>query len=438
MKLVNKISLWFISIVLLVTPVCMYISYSSIKKRLDTAETKRMKGVNEMVALQLKNGQTPELYTQGRPITVAVLATPLPATATEVKEECTYISELKRKECRLTVNSYYHIGDKNYKISSYNFVTKSDEILAGMMNALVWKVVLIIVAVAVTGRLLSKKIFSPFRQAMDAIHHFNLKQKEKIKLPVTNTREFRELNSFLQKMTDKAMEDYASVKEFSENAAHELQTPLAVIRSKLELFSETNIDSTQAALISDMQNAIDKLSRINRSLALLTKLENQEFETSEEIKFCRITKDVLAAYDDWISLKNIKVQTRLDRNIQLQIHPTLAEMLVTNLLSNAIRHNVEAGVLTIELTSSHFSISNTGAPPEMPTHELFQRFKKGNQCAESVGLGLAIVKQICEVSRFTIDYQYQDGLHKINVYFDKKDIEPKVMPQITHPELEVA
>lgn len=423
MKLVNKISLWFIGIVLLVTPVCMYISYSSIRKKIDTAETERMKDVNNRVAEQLALGEQPDLYTQGRPIVVAVINTPLPAQKVEVTENCSYIEELKRKECRLTVNSYYHIGNKNYRVSSYNFVTKADEILGGMMNALVWKMILIVLAVSITGRLLSKKIFSPFRQSMDVINGFNLKQKEKIKLPETNTREFRELNSFLQKMADKAMEDYASVKEFSENASHELQTPLAVLRSKLELFSETNIDSTQAALIADMQNAIDKLSRINRSLALLTRLENHEFETSEEIRFCRVAKDVLAAYEDWICLKNIKVTTSLDKNILLKIHPTLAEMLVTNLLSNAIRHNVESGEVEVILTREKLCIRNTGAAPEIPTAELFQRFKKSNQCAESIGLGLAIVRQICEVSRFTVDYQYTGAHHVISVYFGEKSTE---------------
>src|ERR1700748_18503 len=98
-----------------------------------------------------------------------------------------------------------------------------------------------------------------------------------------------------------------------------------------------------------MHNAIDKLSRINRSLALLTKLENQEFETNEDVKFCRIAKDALLVYDDWILLKNIGVETKLESNIVLRIHTTLAEMLVTTLLSNAIRHNMDGGRMIVEM-----------------------------------------------------------------------------------------
>jgi two-component system sensor histidine kinase QseC len=423
MKLVNKISLWFIAIVFLVTPISMYISYNSIKKKIDSAEVERMEDVNDRVAEQLTLGEAPNKYTFGRPIEITTFSTPLPSIKTTSTDFCFYNKELKRNECRLTVSSFYRIGDKNYKISSYNYVTKSEQILSGMMNALVWKMLLIVLAVGITSRILSKKVFYPFRKTMKVINSFNLKKKEKIKLPATSTKEFQELNSFLQKMTDKAIEEYAAVKEFSENASHELQTPLAVLRSKLELLSETNIDGSQAALIGDMQNAIDKLSRINRSLTLLTKLENQEFETSEDVKFCRIAKDVLAAYDDWITLKSIQVTSKLDKNIPLKIHPTLAEMLITNLLSNAIRHNVEGGEMMIELTHQKLCVINTGAAPEIPTEELFQRFKKSNQSAESIGLGLAIVKQICEVNHFAVSYKYQKSKHIICVYFDENDHE---------------
>lgn len=255
---------------------------------------------------------------------------------------------------------------------------------------------------------------------MKAIHRFDLKQKNKLQLPETSTTEFKELNVFLRKMTDKAMEDYAAVKEFSENASHELQTPLAVIRSKIELLSETNIDGIQAALIGDMQNAIEKLSHINRSLILLTKLENQEFKVSESIKFCRVVKDVIATYEDWITMREIKLNSDLDKNIPLNIHPALAEMLISNLLSNAIRHNRDGGQIEMVLTRQHLCISNTGIPPQIPTGELFQRFKKSNQSNDSIGLGLAIVKQICEVNGYEVEYNYTDGWHSIEVYFYKR------------------
>lgn len=431
MKLLNKITLWFIGIVFLVTPLTMYISYNNIKNRVDNAEVKRMQDVNDLVAEQLRTGETPERYTQGRPIMITSFAGPMPEKTLEVVEDADYHEDLKRYECQLTVNSYYEIGGMVYKISSYDYITKSDHILKGMLSALVWKMLLIILAFAITAALLSRYIFSPFRQTMKAIHHFNLRQKEKIRLPYTNTREFRELNNFLVKMTDKAIEDYASVKEFSENASHELQTPLAVMRSKVELLSETAIDATQAELIGDMQNAIEKLTRINRSLLLLTKMENQEYEASGEIRFCRIAKEALGAYSERIAMKNLTITSHIDKNVALEIHPALAEILVTNLLSNAVRHNIEGGSIRMELTSTELRIENTGHEPDTPTEELFHRFKKSNQCDDSTGLGLAIVKQICEVTGFSVSYTYFNGWHQLCVSFRSNQQTTKPAEMVT-------
>jgi signal transduction histidine kinase len=134
-----------------------------------------------------------------------------------------------------------------------------------------------------------------------------------------------------------------------------------------------------------------------------------------------VTTEILAAYADRISLKNIDIVTKLDKYIMLKIHPALADMMISNLLSNAIRHNVYKGSITIDLGREEFCISNTGYPPEIPTEELFQRFKKGNQSNDSIGLGLALVKQICEVSNFSVTYQYSVGWHTVRVRFNNAD-----------------
>lgn len=419
MKLVNKITLWFIGIIFLITPITMYISYNNIQKKLDTAEIERMTEVNQRVAEQLRLGEKPDTYAQGRPIHINSFDGALPQKKVEVIEAGVFNEDLKRNESLLTVNSFFKVGDTNYKISSYNYVTKSTQILSGMMNALIWKMLLIILCVSITARYLSRRVFSPFRQTMKEVHNFNIRQKENIKFPATSTKEFKELNDFLGKMTERVREDYAAVKEFSENASHELQTPLAVMRSKLELLTETNINEPQAILIADMQNAIEKLSRINRSLILLTKLENQEFEASENVQFCRITRELLGGYADRIALKNLTLHTTLEKNVSLTIHPTLAEILVTNLLGNAIRHNLDGGYINVELTRSFLKMSNAGLPPEIPVEDLFKRFRKSNQCADSTGLGLAIVKQICEVTDFDIEYEFENGEHTVTVYFER-------------------
>ncbi|MBE9583788.1 HAMP domain-containing histidine kinase [Mucilaginibacter sp. JRF] len=416
MKLVDKLTLWLVVVLFLATPLSMVISYNSIRGNIYNSEVERMTDVNDKVAQQLKAGQPPHRYMLDRPIAINKVRS-MPAQATKTTKFCFYNKHLKRDETRLDVASFYKINNDVYRVSTYNYIAPGELIISGMLKALFWKMLLITACVALTGRLISKLVLSSFQKTLHNIQNFSLHQKEKLEFANTNTKEFKELNFFLKKMTDKAIEDYGHMKEFSENASHEVQTPLAVIHSKLELLADTPINENQALLINDMQNAIDKLVKINRSLLLLCKLDNQEYETQENVRFCTITNSVISQYENWIQLKNLSVTKNVDKRVYVQIHPVLAEILVSNLLSNAIRYNIDNGDLSITLTKNSLTVSNTGLPPEAEPEELFQRFKKSNQSADSIGLGLSIVKQICAVNNLDVTYTYLDGIHTLHVVF---------------------
>lgn len=239
-----------------------------------------------------------------------------------------------------------------------------------------------------------------------------------MKLADTNTHEFKELNQFLERMSNKALDDYRSLKEFSENASHELQTPLSIIRGKLELLLETDIDEKQAALIESAQNSAQKLSVINQSLALLTKLENQEYQMDHKIDFSKLVENSIASFSELIEMKSIVLTTNIDADVYVNLNPVLADILFTNLISNAIRHNsVNGGSIDIRLSSSGLIVKNTGDPLKIPANELFKRFKKAKQSSESTGLGLAIVKQICDLSNFKVSYVYTGNLHVVEIIF---------------------
>lgn len=434
MKLVDKLSLWFIGITVLLTPVTAYICYYNLERKIDETEITRLKELNDMAAGRLGTGVWRDQQVNGTFTVVTPITTSLPEARMQISKTDTYNGDNQGLLSLLTVNSYVSVKNVNYRISSSNYIPGGRQIRNAIMDTVIWKLLLIIFCVCVTARLVSQKILSSLRHTMKMVQGFNVKSK--VEFPRSGTREFRELNTFLQKMTDKAVDEYASVKEFSENASHELQTPLAILRNKLELLSETNIEADQAALIGDMQNAVEKLSKINRSLVLLTKLENNEYTVSENIRFCKITKEILAAYEDRIEMKNLTVKTDIDKSVLLKIHPVLADMLVNNLLGNAIRHNVQDGKIELILTNRRLVIKNTGLPPVMPTEELFQRFKKSNQCSDSVGLGLAIVKQICEVCSFPISYNYKNHLHIIQIEFMPKSQDEGV--KVSHDNLETA
>ncbi|SEN09014.1 Signal transduction histidine kinase [Chitinophaga rupis] len=422
MKLVDKFSLWFIGVMIFITPITAYICYYNLEKNINKAEITHLKELNVRMADRLSRGEAMNaIAPKGTNLEVVKLATALPQNRVQVQKTDNLEEDSKGMLSLLTVHSYFDIKGQPYRISSYNYIPSAKQIYSVILDTVFWKLLLIILCVAITIRLVSQRILHSLRMTIKTIQGFNVKNR--VQFSPSGTKEFKELNSFLQKMTDKAVDEYCAIKEFSENASHELQTPLAVLRNKVELLSETAIEEEQALLLGDMQNAIEKLSKINRSLTLLAKLENNEYTVSEQIKFCKIAKDVLAAYEDRIEMKNISVRTEIDKGILLKIHPVMADMLMNNLLGNAIRHNVQDGSIELILTQKQLTVKNTGLPPVMPTEELFQRFKKSNQCSESVGLGLSIVKQICEVSGFNVSYQYRNQQHILQVDFQPRSRE---------------
>jgi len=417
MKLINKFTLWYISITLFVMLIGGTIAYYRVKKEIDEGEIERLKVLNGKTAEQIRLGVATELQTNGRPIEIVRIDSNVVSNTCEVVENSFYNPNINHKECRLTVNSYYTIDGQSYRISSYNYVTKTSQILRGLISSFLLILLLLAVLIAISARLVSNRILQPFHSALQKIHQFSLKDRKPMNLPPVRTREFNELNGFVNKMTDKMLEDYTALKEFSENASHELQTPLAIMRTKLDLLTETELSDDQAQMIGSIQEGIDKLSRINQSLILLNKLENHEFETSVHIPFCRATREAAATFSELMDMHALEFESHVEGKVHLPVHPALADILLNNLLSNAIRHNIPGGKVVLSLSRQGLTIKNTGEPPEVPTEQLFQRFKKGNQSSGSIGVGLAIVKQICDLNSYRISYVYKDSWHIMDIRF---------------------
>ena len=416
MKLINKLSLWYLGATLLVILIGGVFAYYQVKNEIDRAEVVRLQDLNDKIANQIRSGNR-EIQTNGRPVQITLLDSVVTEDKHISSETSWYNEDTKSKECRLSVNSYYHINGENYRVSSYNYITKANEIFKGLLSSFVAILVLLVILIAAFARLVSSSVLLPFEQTLQAIQSFQLKDKKRLRLQQTKTKEFTELNNFLQSMTDKALEEYSSLKEFSENASHELQTPLAIVRSKIDLLSESDINQEQAVLLSDIQKNIEKLSKINQSLTLLNKLENNEYASTENILLCRAAKDALNSFEELIDMKSLQLRKNIDKDVNVKFHPALADILLNNLIGNAIRHNVENGIIEFTLTKKSLVIKNTGKEPCVSTEQLFQRFKKGNQCDNSIGIGLAIVKQISDMNHFVVSYIYGNGWHTVELKF---------------------
>ncbi len=419
MKLINKFTLWYFAISTLVLLLGGIIVFYKVQAEIENEVTRRLKRDIDYTAQLLVNGAIVDsLRREQLLITELNYNEPLIELRT-VDSMAHYSPALRSRDRKFSVTSSFKIKGKHYAISAHNFIAEPDEIFDGVFFSLGVTLIILLLFVGLAGRLMSKQILSPFNHLVKSIQSFTLKQKGPIKLPETASYEFRELNQFLEKMTTKALEDYSALKEFSENASHELQTPLAIMRGKLELLMETNINEEQASFILSIQNAVQKLSAINQSLTLLTKLENQEYQP-QKFNFSLLVDKAITAFRELIEMKSITLTTKVAPNVNINLNPVLADILFTNLLNNAIRHNVINGSIDITLTSTSLVIENTGEQPKTNIEELFKRFKKDDQSSDSTGLGLAIVKQICELNNFKVQYQYMNGIHILKIIFSER------------------
>ena len=394
------------------------IVYHEIQDKISRVEVVRHQRLNDLIADQIRQGGDYRDHPTRKRATIAVVpADSVPkGMSSSFTRGIDWNPEFQRNEFKLMVTSYFLIDGKHYRITTYSFIPSFYQLLPGVVDSFKWILLVLLVVVVISSGLISKYILAPFKRTMRVIQSFDLKQKESIRLPSTQTSEFRELNQFLKKMTEKAQEDYQSLKEFTENASHELQTPTAIIRGKLDLLMESDIRDEQAILIAEMQNALERLSRIHSSLTLLTKLENKEYAAKEPVNISSVVRETLNTFEELIQMKALELDAHIEKGIYIPLHIALADLLVTNLVSNAIRHN-SGGFIRVHLSREGLIVVNTGREPQVPTAELFERFRKGNAAGDSIGIGLAIVRQICEGSEFDIVYEYRDGLHGLAVSF---------------------
>ena len=178
-----------------------------------------------------------------------------------------------------------------------------------------------------------------------------------------------------------------------------------------------NLKEDQIAQISHAQSALRRLSNLSNSLALITKIENREFENPTDINLSETIGKMVEEFNELIALKSIEKEITIDESVFVHADSVLIEVLLTNLINNSIRHNVEGGKIHLSLQKHQLRIANSGPVLDIQGDELFKRFKKSNQSAKSMGLGLAIVKKICDYYGYSIRYQHQEGLHTIDVHF---------------------
>lgn len=322
-----------------------------------------------------------------------------------------HFEEIDRFRC---LSKVIYLNKKPYRFNIETNIEETQETIFFISITTVFLFVLIVGGLLFLNRRLSKSVWKPFRETLGQLKTFSLNNQTKIEFSKTDVSEFDELNQSLTKLIEHNVSVYKTQKEFTENASHELQTPLAILKNKLDiLLQNQDLTEKQYQIAEEMNRALSRSSRINKNLLLLAKIDNKQFD-SETFHLNEVLNQSLEILQEHFEQKNISVKTEISDNVKVNGNIGLTEVLINNLIINAIRHTSINGSILIRLSQSEFEVSNSGTG-KLNGDLLFKRFSRFSKDNNGSGLGLAIVQEICKSQNWTIDYRFENNNHIFSV-----------------------
>lgn len=309
---------------------------------------------------------------------------------------------------------------KHYKVTIIRSMNETQNLLLYISLVAVSAVAVLLLVWFLVNRFVIKKLLRPFYDTLSKVDGYRLASQSALSLPASPIYEFNLLNEKITDLTARITQDYLVLKEFTGNAAHEMQTPLSVIRNQTDsLLQRDGITEEDATALQVIEATTHKLSRLNGSLLLLAKLEGTTFEEKATIQLDEAIEKKVAERRELIALSQIAVEKKLEP-VSIEANESLLDVIVSNLLSNAIRFNHSQGRIEIGLTQNELRIANTSALPELDGDKIFHRFYRHPASpSDGTGLGLAIVRQAVAICSFEIRYSYENGRQVFTVRFHR-------------------
>lgn len=299
-------------------------------------------------------------------------------------------------------------------------IVEEDELLEDLFLALIGLYVMLVISILVVNHLLLKKIWKSFHIILENLKEIKLGTGSKLKPINSSIDEFKILEKEVEKMLNRNESIYSSQKQFIENASHELQTPLAISINKLELFAENSVLADEQLMeIGKITDTLNRLTRLNKSLLMLSKIENQQFSEEKNINFNELILELTEDFSDLADFKEVKITVIQKDTLSFKMNKGLAIALISNLLKNALIHNHHKGFVNFSIDKKAITISNSGNNSPLNSDVIFNRFYRHTTTNESTGLGLSIVKSIINNYSITIEYLF-NGDHQFKIIFPKK------------------
>lgn len=328
--------------------------------------------------------------------------------------------EMENEPVRVLRTWFKASNQKYYELTIKTSTLEKDDLIQAILWSIVFLYFALLCCILFVTHLAFRKSFRPLYAIITWLKEYRPGKPQSPLINDTVVEEFKILNLAVNESGRRSTEIYNQQKQFVENAAHELQTPLAICMNKLELLCE-NPDCTAEQLqeMAGLHHTLNGIVKLNKSLLLLSRIENGQFPETTDIHLNELVKKVGADLGEMYKHKQLTFSFHeTAKPIHVFLNQSLATILVVNLLKNAFIHTPPKGEIRISIEGRNFLVSNTGAK-ELDHDMLFNRFGKQTHRKDSTGLGLAIVKSIAQLYGIEISYRYINGFHAFQLSFGK-------------------
>lgn len=338
------------------------------------------------------------------------------------RDEMVFITEKSETEPARVLITIFRTEDERYmELVVYTPTIEKLDLLRAILGWIIFLYVLLLLIILSINIWVFRKNMKPLYVLLKWLDSSQLGKKNEPLENITKITEFRKLNAATMAFAERGEKLFEQQKTFIGNASHEMQTPLAICRNRLEMLMEDEtLTEHQLNELIKTHQTLENLTRMNRSLLLLCKIENGQFADTRSVCLNDILAHYLDDYKEVYAYRNITVTVTTDSSFCVEMNDSLVSVLVTNLLKNSFVHNIDGGFIYIKITANTFEISNTGEKP-LDRERIFERFYQGQKKEGSTGLGLALVDSICKANHLTIDYTYVENRHIFTI--SKQDSE---------------
>ncbi len=324
----------------------------------------------------------------------------------------------KENEPYRVLHSPIIIENKPYIFSAKINLVEKEDLIISIVLLFAFVVIILLIGLFIITKKISIKLWKPFYDILRQIEQFEIDKNSNLKFEVSYIEEFNRLNFSIKKLIDKNILIYKCQREFIENAAHELQTPIAIFKGKIEnILQRKDLNQEQFQLIDDLNITTSRLVKLNKNLLVLSKIESNSYPEKQQVTISEIINNQIAFFSEQAKSKDIEINVNNHQEVVVTVNPFLVEILLNNLFINTINHNVQGGQINVFISPKGILFSNTGVLLPLKTEKMFERFSKSNPSSNGNGLGLSIIKKIVDANNWSIEYSFKDKLHNFEVIF---------------------